>query len=77
MAKNGYSTLNLPTSLVEELKIWRLAFNSCYGRNMSYGEIIRGMLASLEDSDPGVVRELDIILEKHPELKEKVLGSSE
>ena len=34
--------------------------------------MIRGMLDSLEDSDPGVVDELDRILTKHPELYDKM-----
>lgn len=71
MSKN-YTTLNLPTALVEELKIWRLAFNASYGKNVSYAQMIRGMLDSLEDSDPSVVVELERLLEKHPELQEKM-----
>lgn len=69
MAKNGYKTLNLPASLVEELKLWRMAFSASYGKNMSYAEILRGMLDSLEDSEPAVVAEMDRMLENHPELK--------
>lgn len=72
MAKNGYTTLNLPSSLVEELKVWRMAFNSSYGKMVSYGEMLRGMLDSMEQSEPGVVKELEEILEKHPELKDKM-----
>lgn len=72
MAKNGYTTLNLPTALVEELRVWRMAFNNAYGKTVSYGEMIRSMLDSLKDSDPGVVEELDIILNRHPELIDKI-----
>ena len=72
MAKNGYMTLNLPATLVEELKVWKMAFSASYGRTVSYAEMIRGMLDSLEDSEPGVVAELDEIMKKHPELLEKM-----
>ena len=72
MAKTGYTTLNLPTALVEELKVWRMAFNNAYGKSVSYGDMIRGMLDSLEDTDPGVVEELETIIKKHPELQEKL-----
>lgn len=72
MAKNGYTTLNLPSALVEELKVWRMAFSNAYGKPVPYADMIRGMLDSLEDSDPSVVEELHILLEKHPELKEKM-----
>lgn len=73
MSKN-YTTLNLPTSLVEELKIWRLAFTASYGRNVSYAQMIRGMLDSLQDTEPGVVEELENILNRHPELKDRLAG---
>ena len=72
MAKNGYTTLNLPTPLVEELKVWRTAFNASYGRSVSYGDMIRGMLDSLEDTEPGVYAEMEELLVKHPELREKL-----
>ena len=72
MAKNGYTTLNLPTALVEELKVWRMAFNTSYGKTISYAEMIRGMLDSLEDTEPGVVEEMGGIIKKHPELMEKM-----
>lgn len=72
MGKNGYTTLNLPSPLIEELKVWQMAFNNAYGRSVTYGEMIRGMLDSLEDTEPGVVEELNRLVEKHPELKEKL-----
>ena len=59
-------TITLPTALVEELKIWRMAFNASYGKEVSYGEMIRGMLDSLEVTEPGVVEELEKIAEKDP-----------
>lgn len=71
MSKN-YTALNLPIELVEELKVWRLAFNASYGRNVSYAEMIRGMLDCLEDTEPGVVEIMDQIIYKHPELAEKL-----
>ena len=72
MVKIEYTPLNLPKPLVEELKVWRAAFSACYGKTVSYGEMIRGMLDSLEDSDPGVVEELNGMVERHPELQEKL-----
>ena len=72
MAKTEYTTLNLPKALVEELKVWRMAFCSAYGKQVSYGEMLRGMLDWLEDSDPGVVEEMDRLVKKHPDLEEKM-----
>ena len=73
MAKIEYTPLNLPKTLVEELKIWRLAFCAAYGKTVSYGEMIRSMIDSLDESDRNVVDELDNILSKHPELEEKMV----
>ena len=72
MAKNGYTTLNLPTALVDELRVWKMAFTASYGKVVSYAEMIRGMLDSLDDTEPGVVAEMDKILKKHPRLIEKM-----
>jgi hypothetical protein len=72
MAKNGYKTLNLPASLVDELGIWKMAFTAAYGRPVSYGEMIRGMLNSLGNTAPGVVEELDAIVKRHPGLLDKL-----
>ena len=59
-------TITLPTELVEELKVWKMAFTASYGKEVSYGEMIRGMLDSLEVTEPGVKKELERIVEKHP-----------
>lgn len=72
MAKNGYTTLNLPTALVDELRVWRMAFTAAYGKQVSYSEMIRGMLDSLDETEPGVVDELDQLVAKHPDLEEKL-----
>ena len=69
-----YTTLSLPTALVEELKIWRMAFNASYGKEVSYGEMIRGMLDSLEVTEPGVVKEMEEILEHQTELTDKMVN---
>lgn len=49
-----------------------MAFNASYGRTVSYGEMIRGMLDSLEDTEPGVYDELTHLIKRHPELMEKM-----
>ncbi len=68
----GFTTLNLPTDLIEEIKIWRHAFMMCYCRNVTYAEMFRSMLDSLDDTEPDVVQAMDRIIERHPELAEKV-----
>ena len=77
MSKNGYTTMNLPTSLVEELKVWRMAFNAAYGKTVSYSDMIRGMLANIEDTEPAVHQELERLLLAHPELQGKMANKEE
>lgn len=68
MAKIEYIPVNLPKPLVEELKIWKRAYCNAYNKQVSYGEMIRGMLDSMEEIEPGVVEELDNMVKLHPEL---------
>lgn len=68
MAKKGYTTLNLPVPLVEELKVWRQAFMIASGRTVSYAEMIRSLLDGIGETEPDVVSAMDIYVERHPEL---------
>lgn len=72
MTKIEYTSLNLPKALVEELKIWRMAFCASYGRSVSYGEMIRGMLDCLAEIEPNVVEERDRLVQRNPSLLEKM-----
>lgn len=67
-----YKTLQLPAELIEELKLWRQAYMVSAGRIVSYGEMIRGWIDSLEDNEPDVTKAMDLLIEKHPELAEKL-----
>ena len=72
MEKKLYSPLNLPKPLIEELKIWRVAFTAAYGKNVSYEQMMRSFLDSIEDTEPAVYAEFVKMLKAHPELMEKV-----
>ena len=71
MAKKGFTQLSLPVDLVEDLKVWRMAFSNCAGKPVPYAEMIRGMLDSLEDTEPDVFEEYDRIVRKRDELLNK------
>ena len=72
MRKTIFKPLNLPDDLLDELKVWKQAFSSCYGKEVSYGSIIRLLLDNIDETEPDVAQEMDAILERHPHLKEKV-----
>lgn len=69
--KKKYVALNLPEGLIEELKVWKSAYAAAYGSTKTYEEIMRGLLDSLEDTEPAVHAEFCRIVENHPELLDK------
>ena len=72
MDKKRYQPINFPIELVEELKIWRQAFMIANGRTVSYGEMIRYMLDSMDIIKPEVTKAMSMLIEQHPELASKV-----
>ena len=74
--KIKYSGLNLPESLVEELKIWKMAYALAYGRTISYAEIIRKMIDIIPEHDPAVKESLSRLLEMNPELASKIANKN-
>lgn len=52
--KVKYGNLRLPVEVIGEFKDWVAAFRLTYGRDMSNGEVMRQMFASIEDGDPAV-----------------------
>lgn len=65
--------MRFPADLVEELKVWRQAYMIAYGRTVSYAEMIRSWLDSLDETEPDVMRAMDMMLQRHPELA-RVIG---
>lgn len=49
--KNGYTTINLPTEKVEDLKILKMAFASVTGRSIKYAEIITSAIDIMLEGD--------------------------
>ena len=72
MSKFEYVPLYLPKPLVEEMEIWRQAYCNVFKKTVSYGEMIRGMLESVDETDPAIVDELGAILDRNPELERKM-----
>ena len=72
MAKIEYAIMNLSKALVDELEIWLQAYCAAYNRTVSYGEMIRGMIDCLSETEPAVVDEMSAILDRNPELEKKM-----
>jgi len=54
MDKKAYGVIGLPKELIEDLKTLKIAFQHNYKRSMTYEDILRQMIAGLEDGDPAV-----------------------
>lgn len=70
--KIKYMGINLPDRLVEELKVWKMAYSLSSGRNVSYAEMVQDMLGSLKVGNPSVVEAMDHLIQANPELKSKL-----
>lgn len=57
-----YAPINLPKNLVERLKILKTAYSVTYSANLSYDEIIEGMIAELETVDPKLYQTYSALL---------------
>lgn len=68
-----FATIRLPMEIVEELQVWRTAFERSYGRGrITYEFMIRGMLDCLKETEPGVFGEMEKMMEEDPSLLEKM-----
>lgn len=61
--RKQYTPLNLPKGLVERLKILKAAYNVTYLANVSYEDIIEGMISDLETHDPKLFKTYSILLQ--------------
>lgn len=67
-----FATIRLPMELVEELQVWKTAYERAYGRGrISYEFMIRGLLQLIEEGEPAVFDELSKMMEEDPELIKK------
>lgn len=67
MADKDFGALRLTRPVLEDLKVLKVAFESCYLERMTNDEFIRRLIASVEDSEPGVWDNYIKILAKRKE----------
>ena len=70
--KIKYMGINLPDSLVEELKVWKMAYSLSSGRNVSYAEMVQDMLGSLKVGNPSVVEAMGHAIDTVPGDRENI-----
>lgn len=75
--RKQYTPLNLPKRLVERLKILKAAYNVTYLANVSYEDIIEGMISDLEKHDPKLFKTYSILLQNYDSSQEDGLQFEE
>lgn len=70
--KQKYVPICLPENLVEELKVWKIAFTMACGKNVTYAEMMRTMIDSLEKTNPDIGRTMDSMKQMNPSFSGKL-----
>ena len=55
--------------MIEELKAGRLAFGACYGRSVSYEEIMRMLLGNIQKTCPEAYKAMADMVKNNEDLK--------
>lgn len=71
MARKEYTQVSFSTDLVEELRLWRMAFSNCAAKPVSFAEMIREMLDLLKKEKPDVYEEFERIVSKRADIVNK------
>ena len=67
-----YSALRLPKALIDKLRFWKQAAGNAAARPVSYAEFIQGMLDCLDETEPDITAQMDIMIKSHPEIADVV-----
>ena len=52
--KMTFKAIRVPESLMEDMKVLKSAYEECYGKKMTFEDVLRQMIANVEDGDPAV-----------------------
>ena len=70
--KMTFKAIRVPESLMEDMKVLKSAYEECYGKKMTFEDVLRQMIASIEDGDPAVYKMYCTILSSRQEMQEKI-----
>lgn len=60
----GFATISFPEQVKENFAALRIAFESCYGKEMSNGDIFNQLVSALEEGDAAVYEKYCELIEK-------------
>lgn len=70
--KMTFKAIRVPEALMEDIKVLKSAYEECYGKKMTYEDVLRHMMASIEDGDPAVYEMYCAIQTSRQEMQEKI-----
>lgn len=63
-----YTSLRLPVSVVDDLKVWKAAFEMSYAKDMTYADVVQRLTACVKAGDVAVHEMYCTIMQKRDEL---------
>ena len=70
--KMTFKAIRVPESLMEDIKILKSAYEESYGKKMTFEEVLRQMMASIEDGDPAVYEIYCTMQSSRQEMQERI-----
>ena len=70
--KMTFKAIRVPEALMEDIKVLKSAYEECYGKKMTYEDVLRQMMASIEDGDPAVYEMYCAMQTSRQEMQEKI-----
>ena len=70
--KMTFKAIRVPESLMEDMKVLKRAFEESYGKKMTFEDVLRHLIASIEDGDPSVYEIYCTMQNSRQEMQEKI-----
>ena len=70
--KMTFKAIRVPETLMEDIKVLKSAYEECYGKKMTFEDVLRQMMTSIESSDPAVYDIFVTMLNSRQEMQERI-----
>ena len=70
--KMTFKSIRVPEPLMEDMKALKSAFEECNGKKMTFEDVIRTMMASVEEGNPAVWEMYCTIQASREEMQERI-----
>ena len=67
-----FKAIRVPESLMEDIKVLKNAYEESYGKKMTFEDVLRQMMASMEDGDPAVYEMYCAMQTSRQEMQERI-----